>query len=335
MWLNSDADIHEGTLRIFPGRIINTSSEKGLTAVHPPVEILAPAYNAIQALMESVRDNTGATRFLGGSAQTPELQRTATGIVSIIKEANARLNLVIQGIEDTWTIPFLRRAYKYAQFYAERKDIVRIVGKSGIEYQEFDPASIVGDYDFKAMGSQSVGSEEIITQQMINYLNIISRIPGVMQQFDLLKLASKIGEKMLGLEDVDELILVNNRDKEETEKATSENQAAMAGIPPVISTTENHRLHLEIHQGFLLDPRSQEHPRAIELLSTHINDHEKYEKGQGMMPVYNQGNMGQSGQSGQSEGSPTRPSQMPQGNDMQSMMQQIAQPSQEGQMQAG
>jgi len=76
MWLNSDADIVEGTLRIFPGRVINTSTAEGLRPLHPPVEILAPAYNSINTLITMMQDVSGATRFLGGSAQTPELQRT-------------------------------------------------------------------------------------------------------------------------------------------------------------------------------------------------------------------------------------------------------------------
>jgi len=324
MWLNSDADIHEGTLRVFPGRIINTSSEKGLSAVHPPVEILAPAYNAIQSLMNMIQKTTGATQPLEGNVQQAGLARTATGMLSVIKEANARLNLIIQGLEDTAIIPFLRRAYKYAQFYAERKDIVRIVGKSGIEYQEVDPASILGDYDFRTLGAQSVGSEEVVTQQMINYLNIVARIPGAMQNFDIMKLASKIGERMLGLEDADELLMQNSREEEETDKAISENMAAMEGIPPVISSTDNHRLHIEIHNGFLQDQRSQEFPRATELLNIHIKDHEAMEKGQGIHPIYNQGNRSQTA------GAP--PQEQPRGTDMNSMIQQIAQPSQEGTM---
>ena len=324
IWLNTDADIPEGILRIQPNRIIATSTKDGLTAIRPPVEVLTPAYNAIQSLSTNIQDSTGATRFLGGSAQVPELQRTATGILSIIKEANARLNLTIQGIEDNWVIPFLRKSYKYAQFYAERKEVVRIVGKQGIEYQQVDPATILGDYDFRPLGSQSVGSEEVMTQQMLNYLNIIATIPNVMQQFDVMKLVSKIGEKMLGLDDMDELIMVNNREQEETEKAISENKAVMRGIPPVITANDNHALHKEVHEGWFMAEQAQEFPPQIhQMLQTHALDHDKYLKGSGMQPMYNQGNTGSGGVPPQSQPSPTNE---------QDVTNQMSQPSQAGQI---
>jgi hypothetical protein len=186
---------------------------------------------------------------------------------------------------------------------------------------------VLGDYDFRPLGSQSQGAEEIVTQQMINYLNIVAQIPGIIGQLDVMKLATKIGEKMLGLEDMDELVLVNNREQEETEKAVSENMGAMHGIPPVITANDNHRLHMEIHDGFIRDPRSQEFPHALQLLTTHLSDHDKFSKGQGSQPMYNSGNTG-SQPSGQ--GVPAQ--EMPRGTDMQSMVQQIAQPSQQGTM---
>ena len=120
MWLNTDANIMEGKLSSFPGRMIKATTDKGLKALSPDTSVLTPAYTAIQTLISMIQDVTGATRFLGGSAQTPELQRTATGVLTIIKEANARIALIIEGFEDSFLKPLLRKAYKNTQFHSTR-----------------------------------------------------------------------------------------------------------------------------------------------------------------------------------------------------------------------
>lgn len=297
VWLNSDADIMEGKLTVFPGRIIKTTTDKGLSPLRPDVSILSPAYTAIQTLVTMIQDVTGATRFLGGSAQTPELQRTATGIISIIREANARIALIIEGFEDSFIRPYLRKTYKYTQFYTTRREMIRVVNKHGTEYVEFDPQSIIGDYDFIPLGSQSLGSEEIMTQQAINLLNIIVKFPPeFLQQMDIMFLIQKISEQMLGFEDSEELDRTSRRIDDDKEKAITENVMMFQGLPAQAQPSEYHAMHIEIHQGAMLDPNFQTLPnpqKTAQLINEHIEEHLRYKELAGVIAI-NQG-QGQAG----------------------------------------
>lgn len=329
IWLNSDADIPEGQLSLFPGRVVKTTTEKGLTALRPDTSILTPAYTAIQAIVSMIQDTTGATRFLGGSAQVPELQRTATGILSIVKEANARLDLIIQGIESSFIKPFLRKSYKYSQFYATKKQVVRIVGKHAIEYAEYDPENILIDVDFRPLGVQSLGSEEIVTQQAINFLNILIKLPPeLLQGYDIGYLIQKISQNMLGMEDADELDRTNRRQQEDQEKAIAENQQMFSGVAAVAQPNENHRLHMEIHMGALQDQRFQQLPNpqvTQQLIEEHIREHQFYMQLQSMQ-LLNQAQQG--APRGSQSGIPTQ--EQPQPTAQEDIINQLSQPSQEG-----
>ena len=329
MYANSDADIVEGKLSAFPGRIIKTATEKGLTPLKTDPSILTPAYTAIQTLIGLIQDTTGATRFLGGSAQTPELQRTATGVLSIIKEANARIAFVIEGFDESFIRPFLRKAYKYTQFYATRKDVIRVTNKHGTEYVEFDPQTIIGDYDFIPMGAQSLGSEEIQTQQAINLLNILVKMPPeVLAQYDILMLIQRISEQMLGFEDAEEMDRTSKRTEEDKEKAITENQMFLNGLPAQAQASENHALHIQLHQGLLLDPRIQEHPNGEQvaaLVQEHLQEHEFYKQLAGVQAINQAGGLQQPQGQG---GVPAQ--EQPRGTSATSLTQQISQPSQGG-----
>lgn len=329
IWLNSDADIPEGKLSVFPGRIIKTTTDKGLSPLRPDVSILSPAYNAIQSLISMIQDTTGATRFLGGSAQTPELQRTATGVLSIIKEANARIALIIEGFEDSFMKPFLRKVYKTTQFHTTRKEIIQVINKHGTEYVEFDPQTIIGDYDFIPLGSQSLGSEEIMTQQVINLLNIMVKFPPeILQQYDITYLLTKITEQMLGFEDSEEIDRSNRRLEEDREKAISENVMMFEGMPAQAQNNENHRMHIEIHQGALLDPQFQGLPnpeKTKQLIEDHIQEHILMKEIAGVVAMNN----GQTAPGAQGQaGVPAQ--EQPRATSQQGITQQLSQPSQGG-----
>lgn len=165
-WLRErTAQINDWQLTDIANLIIDTDDVNGLKDLRPP-DFSASALANESTIKQDIYDSTGATPLLSGSPTGGSLDRTASGIATVVQGGLERFELVITLFEEEVMKPLVEKFWQLdQQFLPEGRDI-KITGK---QFVKVVPEDIPYNFDLNFLGLRELGEKEF----KINALNIL------------------------------------------------------------------------------------------------------------------------------------------------------------------
>jgi hypothetical protein len=117
-------------------------------ALQPIVMATVPAsaFNERQNLKNEIRETTASNEVVKG-APTQGSNTTATEINAQIAGAGQRINLKVTQIENGYFHRMAKIVFAMIKLYVTEPMMVRIMGKDGAKWEQFDPSEFQGDYE--------------------------------------------------------------------------------------------------------------------------------------------------------------------------------------------
>lgn len=159
------------------------ASPDAIKFVEPPKETPAVGFQATAQFMGLISDVSNSTAFAGASGQSSrgrgKALATATGAQLVATEALVQVRDVVENLEDQVFVPMLRQMHSLTMQCMTRPLILRVAGADGASLIEhkISAADVVGDFDFEWLGSTQVQNQQVLVSQLVNYLQIASKIP--------------------------------------------------------------------------------------------------------------------------------------------------------------
>ncbi len=104
------------------------------------------AFNERQNIKNEMRETTASNEVVKGVGQQNS-DTTATEINAQIAGAGQRINLKVTQIENEYFQRLAKIVFEMIKLYVTEPMMVRILGKDGARWEEFDPSEFQGDYD--------------------------------------------------------------------------------------------------------------------------------------------------------------------------------------------
>lgn len=145
-----------------------------LTAIEK--QDMSPAADTeIARLTQAMRTASAADAAVQGVAQKFS-RTTATEIAAQLNQASTRFTTKVQNLEDEGFAQLARILYKCIQIFVTNELAVRITGKSGVTWKDFDPDRFTGEYQprvileatAKAEAGQMAQATQVIAQFGMN-----------------------------------------------------------------------------------------------------------------------------------------------------------------------
>lgn len=109
-------------------------------------DVSPSADGEIGRLTQAMRTASAADAAVQGAAQ-PHSRTTATEISAQLNQASMRFATKVQNLEDEGFAQLARILYKCALIFVDKVTAIRIVGKNGITWKDFDPKKFTGEYE--------------------------------------------------------------------------------------------------------------------------------------------------------------------------------------------
>lgn len=109
-------------------------------------------------LKNEIRETTASNEVVKGASQ--DTQATATEINAQIAGSGQRINLKVTQIEDEYFHRMARIVFEMVKLYVTEPMMVRILGKDGAKWEEFDPAEFQGEYEPKVQLDISIENKK-------------------------------------------------------------------------------------------------------------------------------------------------------------------------------
>lgn len=112
-----------------------------------PFQSVPPdAFNERQNIKNEIRETTASNEVIKGVG-AEGAKTTATEINAQVAGAGQRINLKVTQIENEYFHRMARIIFEMVKLYVTEPMMVRILGKDGARWEEFDPAEFQGDYE--------------------------------------------------------------------------------------------------------------------------------------------------------------------------------------------
>lgn len=134
-------------------------------------DVSPAADTEIQRLTQAMRTASAADAAVQGVAQKFS-RTTATEIAAQLNQASTRFTTKIQNLEDEGFAQLARIIYKCIQIFVTNELAVRITGKSGITWKDFNPDRFTGEYQPRVILEATAKSE---AQQMASAVQVVAQ----------------------------------------------------------------------------------------------------------------------------------------------------------------
>lgn len=109
-------------------------------------QIPTGAFQYIQSLKNQIRETTASNEVVKGMA-TEGGKSTATEINAQVAGAGQRMSLKVTQLENGYFQRVAKIIFEMTKLYVTEPMMVRIMGKDGARWEQFDPAEFQGDYE--------------------------------------------------------------------------------------------------------------------------------------------------------------------------------------------
>ena len=199
---DASANYREAHLRFGPGVVNKVANINGIREI-VLANILPTAFAVENQIEKDMRGASGALTQLQGLQG--QAGTTASEAIANLQQANSRLDLIVQEIEEMKTIPELEMQFELNKQFARTPRIIRSIEevRSGVSrfgtQQVVQPFEIIGQFDFFALGSKKMQIEALKSRQLLDFFGIIARMPPTGGNMQLLNsLVKKIWEETFG-----------------------------------------------------------------------------------------------------------------------------------------
>jgi hypothetical protein len=110
-------------------------------------QIPPEAFNERQNIKAEIRETTASNEVVKGAAEQGAGKTTATEINAQIAGSGQRINLKVTQLENEYFHRVAKIVFRMIQLYVTEKMMVRIMGKDGAHWDEFDPVEFQGEYE--------------------------------------------------------------------------------------------------------------------------------------------------------------------------------------------
>lgn len=177
------------------------------------------AFNERMNIKSEIRETTASNEVIKGAGQQKG-DPTATEINAQIAGAGQRINLKVTQIENEYFHRVAKIVFRMVQLYVNEPMMVRILGKDGARWEEFDPADFQGEYEPRIQLDITMQQKkEKQAQDAANLMKAFLNDPNVNQK-ELTKLVLQRGFEL----DPDEVDML----------MTPDPMAAMQGMPGAV-----------------------------------------------------------------------------------------------------
>jgi hypothetical protein len=122
--------------------------------------IPADAFLERQNLKNEIRETTASSEIVKGVGEEGGGNTTATEINAQVAGAGQRFSLKVTQIENGYFYRVAKIVFRMIQLYVTEPMMVRIIGKDGARWEEFDPSEFQGDYEPRVQLEASINNEK-------------------------------------------------------------------------------------------------------------------------------------------------------------------------------
>lgn len=165
----------------FPGAVYPV--ETGALQPIPIGTIPPEAFNERLNIKNEIRETTATNQVIQGSPNTNPGKQTATEVNAQVAGAGQRINLKSTQLENGYFHRMAKIVFRMVQLYVNEPMMVRILGKTGVEWQTFDPSEFQGEYEPRVQLDITVQNQK--QQDATNAANLLKAFlgdPNVNQQ---------------------------------------------------------------------------------------------------------------------------------------------------------
>jgi hypothetical protein len=268
---------------------------KQVEIIRPPVDMAQNGQQFIQFLMNIIQESSDATALVQGAPRTGlgQATSTATGVSQLFAASNAAIIDQVDTLQSQVLTPLAHMVEIMAHEFMDEEMVIRKLGADGVTITKrvISPQSLMLSTDVRWIASNRLREKAAKIQQLINFFNIVVKIPPQMTQqqgfsIDFKEIVRDIYSG-LGLPNTDRVI----RD------VTS----AMPGIPPEfeqelidagravyaspVDLPENHQAHLHAHMMY----RPKSELSRVRMMEHIANHYQAMQQGQAMLQAMTQG----------------------------------------------
>jgi len=117
------------------------------------------AFNERMNIKNEIRETTASSEVVRGTS-AEGAKSTATEINAQVAGAGQRFSLKVTQIENGYFYRVAKIVFKMIQLYVTEPMMVRIVGKDGARWEQFDPSEFDGDYEPRVQLEASINNEK-------------------------------------------------------------------------------------------------------------------------------------------------------------------------------
>ena len=190
MWkMRVSAEVNPLDLISRPGGYIPVNNMDDVDPVTFP-DVRASGYQEEEIIRENLDMTSGHYDYTRGSMEG--VTKTATGIMTIVKEANVRFDSKIRGFQRSWVIPVAKHCIALNQQFMTEETVVRLQGESGYTWATVNPDNIQGEYDFKPAGTYRAANPETKRMMLLELTTVLLTNPQLAQFVNAYELAQLI-----------------------------------------------------------------------------------------------------------------------------------------------
>jgi hypothetical protein len=211
---------------------------------------------------------SGYTDFMAGTKGSANLVDTATGVATVVREANAKYALKVSTFEAGPLRKLIEACHAYHMTYMPERKRIHVLGPEGWVIKDITLDDILCECNFIVEPGSSVPLDQLTRRDhLLQLLDRVLRLPMVVRIDKYIKEVLEASD----IRNVDDLLVRKSGPAtEQQDQALAEAENIALGLGMDIPLVGNDALHLAVHGK--LDPSTIE-PRAQEKLLEHIQQH--------------------------------------------------------------
>ena len=233
-------------------------------------DVTGTAESEIRTTKQDIQFVSGVSDYIVGTKGTSNLVDTATGISSVIREANAKFALKQSSFESGSLRKFIEVCHAYNMTYMPEKKRIHVAGPKGMKTRDITLDDILCECDFIVEPGSSIPLDQVTRREaLMNLLDRVMKLPTIVR---LDKYMKEVLESF-DLRNTEDLMVAQDGPQsaiEDTELANAENVAFSQKM--TVQLQGNDGLHLGIHQS--ADVQNWE-DSAKQILQSHIEQHQR------------------------------------------------------------
>lgn len=177
-----------------PGHIVKMNKVDGLKPLHSSTDWVL-GYNDIEALKQDARDGTGSQLAMQG--KEGNIRKTANEAIILSDNSSKRTKMKIMIVNITGVSDGAEKMIAMDMQYTDQKVMGKIFGINGVNgYMEITPTDLKWRGKFRMEPASMYGSKAIRTQQLMQFIQTVTAIPGYEQGLKLTELLKRTAESM-------------------------------------------------------------------------------------------------------------------------------------------